>query len=629
MERWKSALAGVVNQEGKHIFSQVLVVLSILGAFLSAACIDKRTVWRQYGTAYAFTLILDIFLVLAWCWRLTAAFEKSGSFFGQLKRIGSRLEKRQGIFIALVFCCLTRVVQLQDTPKWDALIYYNVLMEACENFDFTFSQYWSSFALAAHPTRGYVSLLAIGEFLFTGQYIGVTLMNLILALLAVVCTYRILEKIMPKTAWTYITLATCFVFSTPMFLGTFSYFQPDGGLAYFFIYIVYCFLFKKNILMFFFIALLVQTKEVGILILGGLVSGILLCRLCWGKEETLWQRATGFLKSPLGLFCIAGSLLGAIYILMILRTGALIWSYGQNEVSEYMSTFTFIPEYIARRLKSIFLLNFNWMIWGLNLILLLCSIWKRKRYSFSHKVLLYSAFLSALILILFYCGYITFLLPRYHVIIEFFAGLIFVILLRKSGIKLRWRNWGITLIGCLLLIQAYITIDPLSLAVFRNYPTGNGRIISECVYNPLLQKDYTVYNHQFNYLDRAYDRILRDVGYHEGMDVWVWTNDTNTQIWTGGFVWDTEKQKRTLVSNENTIEIRGFARQDEEIGLDLQLNREAVFLLIPQFGITEEYAEEFLNSYYEIRYKGYVEIPMGGIVSYYVCDLIGERVIEN
>ena len=103
MERWKSALAGVVNQEGKHIFSQVLVVLSILGAFLSAACIDKRTVWRQYGTAYAFTLILDIFLVLAWCWRLTAAFEKSGSFFGQLKRIGSRLEKRQGIFIALVF----------------------------------------------------------------------------------------------------------------------------------------------------------------------------------------------------------------------------------------------------------------------------------------------------------------------------------------------------------------------------------------------------------------------------------------------------------------------------------------------------------------------------------------------
>ena len=66
----------------------------------------------------------------------------------------------------------------------------------------------------------------------------------------------------------------------------------------------------------------------------------------------------------------------------------------------------------------------------------------------------------------------------------------------------------------------------------------------------LLQKDYTVYNHQFNYLDRAYDRILRDVGYHEGMDVWVWTNDTNTQIWTGGFVWDTEKQKRTLVSNE-------------------------------------------------------------------------------
>ena len=213
--------------------------------------------------------------------------------------------------------------------------------------------------------------------------------------------------------------------------------------------------------------------------------------------------------------------------------------------------------------------------------------------------------------------------------IEFLAGFIFVILLRKSALKLRVRNLGALLFGCILLVQAYVTIDPVSLSVFRNYPTGNGKIISECIYNPLLQKDYSVYNHQFNYLDRAYDRILRDVDYHQGMDVWVWTNDTNTQIWTGGFVWDTEKQKRTLVSNENTIEIRGFARQDEEVGLELQLNREAVFLLIPQFGITEEYAEDFLNSYYEIRYKGNVNIPLGGTVSYYVCDLIGERVVEN
>ena len=627
MERWKSALAGVVK-DGR-LFSQILVILSVIGLFLSAACIDKRAVWQQYAGAFICTGILDVLVLAGWGWIFFSAVAREGNILNFARDIRAKFLQIPGIVIVLSFCTVTRMVQFSDTPKWDALIYYNVLTQACRNFNFTFSRYWNDFSLAAHPTRGYASLLAIGEFLFTGEYVGIILVNLILSLLAAICTYRILEKVLPKTAWSYLTLGTCFIFSTPMFLGTFSYFQPDGGLSYFFIFILYCFLFRKNILMFFSILLLIQTKEVGILILAATVFGVFLCKLCWGKEDTLKERFLSFLKSPLGILCVAGAVFGLIFIPVILYRGVSFWSYGQNEVSEYMSTFTFIPEYIALRLKSIFLLNFNWLIWGFNFILFFLSLWKRKRYSYTQKILLCVALLSALILIMFYCGYITFLLPRYHVMIEFLAGFIFVILLRKSGLKLRVRNLGALLFGCILLVQAYVTIDPVSLSVFRNYPTGNGKIISECIYNPLLQKDYSVYNHQFNYLDRAYDRILRDVDYHQGMDVWVWTNDTNTQIWTGGFVWDTEKQKRTLVSNENTIEIRGFARQDEEVGLELQLNREAVFLLIPQFGITEEYAEDFLNSYYEIRYKGNVNIPLGGTVSYYVCDLIGERVVEN
>lgn len=66
MERWKSALAGVVK-DGR-LFSQILVILSVIGLFLSAACIDKRAVWQQYAGAFICTGILDVLVLAGWGW---------------------------------------------------------------------------------------------------------------------------------------------------------------------------------------------------------------------------------------------------------------------------------------------------------------------------------------------------------------------------------------------------------------------------------------------------------------------------------------------------------------------------------------------------------------------------------
>lgn len=610
--------------------SQIYLILFILLSFLSSACIGKRSYYSEYKTAFIVIFLLDIIGIISW-------------FFVMLCHIHAEEETQEdsicksfsyrGEIITLVFVFTSRVIQLGDMPRWDSLTYYSYLSTACENFDFTFSQFWDGFALVSHPTRGYALLLAIGEFLMGGKYIGVILANLVLALISSVCMYRILEKIILKCTWVYYTLATCVMFSASMFLGTFSYFHPDAGVTYAFIFVLYNYLYKKNILLIASMLLLVQTKEVGILVLGGFVGGLFLFQIFRGKEKKIYSRAFSFFKQPIGVMSVLGGMAGAIYLCVRIKTGFSFWSYGK-EISPYMSSVHFIPEFIIFRLKQYFILNFGWLTWGSVAILLVIAAIKdkkqrKKSFTTVQRKIVFSVLCAVIIFMIFYCIYITFLLPRYQIILEFCAIFILALLLRKVIKNKRIRYLWIGGIGICVFLQSYVTIDPLSLAVFQHKDTGNGTIIADNVNNKDIQRDYTVYNHQFNYLDKAYDSILRNVGYHEGMDIWIWNNDTNSQIWPQGFYWDMNEGKRTMIQSESTIEMRGLAYQDEEISMNLMLNPEAVFILIPQMGINEEYAEKFLNDYYEIRYKGYVTIPLGGKVSFYVCDLIGERVIQK
>lgn len=241
-------------------------------------------------------------------------------------------------------------------------------------------------------------------------------------------------------------------------------------------------------------------------------------------------------------------------------------------------------------------------------------------------------FAVILIQMLFYSIYITYTLPRYHVLID--CGSVFLLTFlvgniwrntEKFRIKERFKNSVIPymimlLWGGMMLLEAYVTVDPISLRVFDSQDTGHGKIL-RCDYEgEAIQRDYCVYNYQYTYLNKAYNQVLKDVDYHEGMDVLIWNSNTNDQIF-GDYFWDTEKRRRTLKSGDNAIPIRGIEREmiDKQ---EILLQPEAVFVLSPQFIITEKDAEDYLQQYYEIRYKGFVIIPFGGKVTYYVCDLV-------
>ena len=340
------------------MIKEILMVLTVCALFLSAACIGRYEIAAGHAFVFVAVALADLFLVGYWI----------GVFFRWMRNGGIlRIPEHKGILIAMLFTFLSRLTQLTDMPLWDSLVYYKQLMEACQNFDFTVAA-MMRFALADHPSVGYAGITAIGEFLFPGEYIGVILVWMIVTVMTAVCLYRILEKAVPHRSWRYYTISTCMVMSTPLVLGTFSYYSPDAGIVCFFVFVLYCYLYKKNILMLFSMLLLILSKEIGSVALAGFCIGLFFGQVLVGQKRRRWERFAALFRNPV---VICGLLtFGAlgIYLLFFLCAGGHIWSYGHEK---WYLGFGFDPDFVLENCRQFFVLNYNWLIWGGNLICLI------------------------------------------------------------------------------------------------------------------------------------------------------------------------------------------------------------------------------------------------------------------
>lgn len=599
---------------------EILIIMTAVFAFMTSACVSKQELAAEHSTAFLVTAVADGIILAGWILVAVGAFRRRKRRRGSFKK---RLCKNRGVLIALLYCFCTRIIQFQDTPRWDGMIYYRKLMEGCQNFDFTVASFLSNFSLASHPTSGFAGMVAIGEFLNPGGYVGMLSIQLLMDLLMAFCLYRILEHMLPKCTWFYHTIGSCVILSSPLVLGTFSYFQPDAGTVYFFVFVLYCYMFRRNLLMFFSMILLVLSKEIGIVALGGFGIGAFLGYMFLDrKEQGFWKKLFSFFKQPLGIAGVCACVMLVVYLLLFMRGGGNIWRISNEDIVGF-STFSFQPEFVVYKWKQFFVLNFNWLLWGgivFMFLYLLVQGWSGHGFSgrLERKDVVMSALMAVVTEILFYCIYVTYALPRYHVLVDFGAAFLFILLLGIC-VPERGGKYFVTLaLNLLLLVEAYVTIDPVTLHVFENEDTGNSRIVTDKL-EVFAQSDFCVYNHQFNYLNKAFESVLKDVNYHEKMNLIVWDSEWDYSIWWDDVLWDVEKEKRVLLPGENTFPIQGYEREALENG-EVDTEQEIVFIMTPQFGIQEDVAEAYLRERFEIRYKGTVEIPMGGVVTFYVCD---------
>lgn len=591
---------------------QLLILVLPILFFLTSAVISKWTKGQAEGFLGSIITVLILDGIYAVCW---------GIWLAQRMDFSSRRKKqgRRWLFVVLLYTIGIRMVQIGDIQRWDASAYYIAIRNGCDSFIFTLGSFLKGFSVASHPTWGYLGILGIGEFLFEGRVEAVQFINLLLTVLCVYCLYCIMEKLLPEKDDKFIALSVIVLSSLPVFAGTFSYCNPDMGVAFFSIFMIFCYIRKKWILLLFCILGAVTSKETGVLAVAGFAAGVFLCRLKTGNGNLL-QKVRYAMEDYLCREVLVVGICGLAAVTVYLANGGGIWNL-QSESKAEFSTFRVIPSFIWNNMKQFFLLNFNWISTLLAAGCVGKAVWEKKRRGIDGAPFQYpelaAGLLGALLVnILFYCLYITFTLARYHIIIDILWNMLMLLCIGRYMDRFKLRNLILSVYAVCLVCQAYVTVDPVSKAAFITHDTDGGTILT--TQHPredllaITTGDYSVYNHQYNYAAEAIEQILRDVDYHEGMNI---LSFTPTEMQINGILWDERKDELTYDSSSTTIPL-GVMHGSEVYRTES--GSEAVYIFYSQNGENPEENMEHLNWYYDFYYRGEVKIQYGGTFYYWV-----------
>lgn len=525
--------------------------------------------------------------------------------------------KRNKYIIILIFITvLIRLPQMGTVIRWDSQVYYAYLQTACENFDFSLASLFNGFRLAGHPTIGYASFLAILEFLMPGNIYNISISNLLLSIVLVISVYKILVYFLKKENICTMLLSVC-VSSLPIFLGTYTYYHMDFGVCIFFFILLFCHIYKYYLWELFASLLLVQSKEVGVIVLGGYVLFFLLAKFVSIKGSAIDRFREIIICKETWLF-ISIILAGCIYMFLsmtgILNGWQMTDSSG-NAITE-INYFSFNLKYIFHKLKEIFILNFQWVVVIITACLGISNLLKRKKKKIDNYV--WGILGSIVAYFLFSILYITYPLPRYNIVIMMEIVLVMCILIGNS-LKTSVTQYFLgIIISVIFIIQSYFTIDPVSIKSFKNLNT-NGLSLLQTSLDDGYIGDYCVYNYQYSFLDKGIARILSDIDYKGEIPVFI--KNTADDLFLGGnrqffpIYWDTMEEKWTYTISEYTIEVN--EQKIWEFTIDM-LPETILLIDIPYYNDVDqdEYWEKVLDHYTLTDEEKEIKVGFYGSMSY-------------
>lgn len=607
----------------KNFFKELLSELAIMGIIPLLFVINlllfnwKNTVLNSNN----YVIFLGILIFAASAEVLYILTHISGI---NTKRFKAFVEKHKIMLIGLVIICVVRLPYLNTLPRWDSGEYYYRLTEGLKNCTFdSFIDFQKNFALCGHPTLIFSIIYLIGELVFPGEVIGVNLVSLVLTLIAFWCIYRILLKVLRRTTYGNAAVFTIVLSFAPLVYSSFSYFTPDYSMALFIIYVIYACTYNRPLIAGFFSMACFQTKETGVVLIGGYVLGILIHhKFKYGYKGSGKNYIGEILKDARLYFIFVAAVIQFFYNKFI--GGVSQWTQNANEQAGLRwdnngsNCLGFNIDYIAIKLKQQFLLNFNWVVVLIivgGFIFFLCKNGKKIRLNLKY-IELVSAFICY---VAFSCIYITASLARYNVAGDILLYMLMFGVINRITDNYKQAYTSIAL-GVLVCIQCFITIDPVTRAVFLKLNLGDTAIMyvgdttKEMIYG-----DYLVYNTQYIMVDNSIDSILKKTGYNpQEYDAVV--SDINGACITGNsavflYNWDVKKQKRVFYENEDTIampetiQVRSLS--------DYELKDNAVLIYFPYNGnVTKEEMLDTAGKYYDIGPEQKLQTLQGSVYYY-------------
>ncbi len=547
------------------------------------------------------------------------------------------------IILVLMLVIAVRLPYVEMLQRFDAGEYYFRFSKAVGEFQYSsLSEYFHRFILCRHSTLGFSFVYLIGEVIFPKKIIGVSIVSIVFTVIALWCAYKVLLKVINGLSYGKAAVYTLIISMAPLVFSTTTYFNTDYIIAMFFMIALYGCVCNKPVIAGVASMLCFQTKETGLVLIGALVLGIL-------TKHLMENGLKGCVKNVLRDGRLYGICMACIaqLVYMVNIGGISTWKNTNSKPLFDVSgtaghSLGYDSVFIIKKTQQQFVLNFNWIM----LVIIVFCILALRRYCkrentkaagdfFKKNVLIMLPFVTYYI---FHIFYITGSHARYNVVSDMLLYMIaFHILEFTKGKGLLcfkrpiYDKFAAVSLLALLSVQCFYTIDPLTRLCFKTLDAGG---VTMCnvnrieYYTSIQYSEGLVYNTQYQYIDRAYDKLLREIDYEPGkLDVFALSG--NGCFATGNeflykLNWDTQRRRRVFYENENTqpmeslLVVPWISKGETDLPV---LKKQAVAIYNP-YWLDVNLDAEFmvLSQWYDIGEPKTVKTAQGNII-YYMLEL--------
>ena len=412
--------------------------------------------------------------------------------------------------------------------------------------------------ICSHIAHGFMFVSMLGQFINTSTGMGFQYSYMVLGAASAVCLFNIFRVIFPKKKLYVCAISGFIVSIQPMFLGLSTSMQMEYPLAVLFIFALCSFLTNKHILMFFWLIMLGTCKETGAMMAFSMLFFILLfyfidfVKKSGGfkaalKKIKVWQYIAFTLFMMVCIIVFIKILFmpawGGVRIINVLKFG------GEGRLN-----FQFEGSHFFMKARQLFILNFSWL-WII--ILMVCLVVMAAVPAVRrNRQINTGAFLFIIIQYFVYTGFLLFFLEakgtRYNILSD--VLLLFIVVTMVIRVLDRWFSFVPVsmVIAGLAFVETFVTIDPVSLAVFTSVNTGAMPMVwtaatkKELPYVDINIGDFGYYNYQYTYMDRAVDNMLEAVDYQGWFRILSsFKESAEDQFNNSSLVWDSKLKHRT------------------------------------------------------------------------------------
>jgi hypothetical protein len=415
--------------------------------------------------------------------------------------------------IALVVFAAIVLRQSHYIPIWDSWIYANCVLDAATH-PFEFERY----RCAGHFSHAYMFLLAIPQWLGTGEVPGILCLNALLGMGAILACYAAARSVFTGARYRMDCALLAAVFAIhPVFLASAVFVNVDYGVLIFALITLACLLRRRTCASGVFGLALVFSKEVGVLVYV-ILLGCYLVFVGGRRPGAPGHKLVRVLRLlPLALPPVAS----VIYVCWLRPRAVPLWgNLSPLLILDQLTTVRLMALETRAALAGIFVLSFSWIptaFIAADLIARIASWSLRKPARFPEEVhrenlsfFLWTAALATFFLTRFQ----TSVSVRYYAVLYPLLLTAFLAALVRLWLRPALRRILLGSVMALFLASAFRTLDPISMRTYGSFPFGKHEMLAmtsinhECCGHGL---DQLVYNLEFVRIHEAIDEVLSQI----------------------------------------------------------------------------------------------------------------------